>query len=92
MSEKPPSQKAKAKRDSASRARRLASTGTQDADKDRLLEFAEEQETEANELERQVEELPPPGVGRTSARQQQPTQPQQATDIPSDAKPKSRRP
>ena len=87
MSQEPLSEKAKEKRDLASRARRLASTVTQEADKERLLEFAKGLETEANDLERQIEETtPPPEVERTSA-DQQPTQAQQARDTLSARKP-----
>ena len=91
MAENPLLAQAEAKRTSASRARRLASTVSQDADKDRLLEYAQEQDCEADELERQaVEQVSRlSGGGAPTHRQEQP---QQEGATGSQADPSERKP
>lgn len=52
-------QQAHAVREEASRAKRLARTLTQEADRSRLLRYAEELEDQASELERDANGAPP---------------------------------
>lgn len=75
---------AKAKRKDAARARRLAAALALDADRQRLLDYADELEREAEALERQVDHrgaagsaVPQPDAGHGQHPQQQQHQQQQ---------------
>jgi hypothetical protein len=50
----------KAKREAAARARRLSTAITLQADRDRMLAFAAELDAQADALEREMTNMPPP--------------------------------
>ena len=86
-------QRARAKRDEATRARRWAREMTAEADRDKLLRHSVELEAEAAELDRQAmapaTQVQPPGHSATQpvqqVQQQQPQQQQQGPEDPGDS-------
>jgi hypothetical protein len=78
---------AEGKRDVAARARKVAQTLVLDADRDRLLHYANELDEEAEELDRQAGPQASPSAsiaGRGIVRQQQREQQQESKASPDD--------